>query len=149
MPSPRGGGCMTSAAGSTREPVIAGLGITEMGRVYHRTAQGFAADAVRLAVEDAGLSLAHVDDLLTTTRGSRSVGFGLQFELGLTDLRLLSEVQAYGSSAGAMVQYASMAVASGMVDVVACVFADAPLVEGTGAGAAYSGGRTVPEGFPA
>jgi acetyl-CoA acetyltransferase len=140
---------MTSAAGSGRQPVIAGLGITEMGRVYDRTAQGFAADAVRLAVADAGLALADVDGLLTNTGVSRSVGLGLQFDLGLTDLRLLSEVQAYGSSAGAMVQYASMAVASGMVDVVACVFADAPLVEGTGAGAAYSGGRHVPQGFPA
>ena len=140
---------MTSGAGSARQPVIAGLGITEMGRVYDRTAQGFAADAVRLAVEDAGLTLAQVDGLLTNTGVSRSVGLGLQFDLGLTDLRLLSEVQAYGSSAGAMVQYASMAVASGMVDVVACVFADAPLVAGTGAGAAYSGGRTVPQGFPA
>jgi acetyl-CoA acetyltransferase len=48
-----------------------------------------------------------------------------------------------------MVQYASMAVAAGLADVVACVFADAPLVEGTGAGAAYAGGRSLPEGFPA
>lgn len=140
---------MTIGSAEARQPVIAGLGITEMGRVYGRTAQGFAADAVRLAVEDAGLDLSDVDGLLTNAGVTRGVGLGLQFELGLTDLRMLSEVQAYGSSAGAMVQYASMAVASGMVDVVACVFADAPLVEGTGAGAAYSGGRNVPAGFGA
>jgi len=38
-----------------RRPVIAGLGMTELGRVYGRTSEQFAADAVRLAVADAGL----------------------------------------------------------------------------------------------
>ncbi|WP_062357726.1 thiolase family protein [Herbidospora yilanensis] len=124
--------------------VIAGLGITEMGKVYGRTAPEFAADAVRLAVDDAGLALADVDGLLTNTGITGDVGLGLQRDLGLRDLRLLSEVQAYGSSAGAMVQYAAMAVMSGMASVVACVFADAPLKEpGAGAGAAYAGLTTT------
>jgi len=117
---------------------IAGLGITEMGKVYDRTAAGFAADAVRLAVADAGLQMSDVDGLLTNAGLSGTVGLGLQRELGLRDLRLLSEIQAYGSSAGAMVQYASMAVASGMADVVACVFADAPLRDKVSGGAAYA-----------
>jgi len=61
----------------------------------------------------------------------------LQRDLELADLRLLSEMQAYGSTAGAMVQVASMAVQAGMADVVACVWADAPLRQGRSAGAAY------------
>ncbi|MEV5409886.1 thiolase family protein [Thermopolyspora sp. NPDC052614] len=131
-----------------RAPVIAGLGITEMGKVYGRTAPEFAAEAVRLAAADAGLDLRQVDGLLTNTGLSGDVGLGLQRDLGLRELRLLSEVQAYGSSAGAMVQYAAMAVASGMADVVACVFADAPLKDpSSGAGAAYAGAGRVPSGW--
>ncbi|MGW0808985.1 thiolase family protein [Nonomuraea sp. NPDC002799] len=123
-----------------RAPVIAGLGITEMGKVYGRTAPEFAADAVRRAVTDAGLALHDVDGLLTNTGLTGDVGLGLQRDLGLRHLRLLSEVQAYGSSAGAMVQYAAMAVQSGMADVVACVFADAPLKDkAAGGGSAYAG----------
>ena len=34
---------------------IAGLGITEMGKVYGRTATDFAAEAIALALDDAGL----------------------------------------------------------------------------------------------
>src|SRR5450755_2727211 len=43
-----------------RDPVIAGLGMTEIGRVYGRTAAQFAAEAVRLAAADAGLALGDI-----------------------------------------------------------------------------------------
>ncbi|MDI2129890.1 thiolase C-terminal domain-containing protein [Yinghuangia seranimata] len=134
-----------------RAPVIAGLGITELGNVYGRTSADFAADAVRRAVADAGLALGDVDGLLTNTGLAADLTLGLARDMGLRDLRLLSEVQAFGSSAGAMVQYASMAVASGMADVVACVFADAPLREpGAGSAGAYAGtGRRLTQGWRA
>ena len=133
-----------------RKPVIAGLGITEMSRrVYGQTSAQFAADAVRLAAEDAGLVLGDIDGLLTNTGLTRDVGLGLANDLAFRDLRLLSEVQAYGSSAGAMIQYAAMAVDSGMADVVACVFGDAPIQEGGGTGDAYSGAGRAPSGFSA
>jgi acetyl-CoA acetyltransferase len=122
-----------------RAAAIAGLGLTELGRVYGRTAAQFAADAVRLAVADAGLTLADVDGLLTSSGVTGGVGLGLQRDLELTDLRLLSEMQAFGSTAGAMVQVASMAVEAGMADVVACVWADAPLRQGRPTGASYGG----------
>ena len=51
---------MTSAA-------IAGLGITELGKVYGRSATDLAADAVRLAAEDAGLPLSAIDGLLISS----------------------------------------------------------------------------------
>ncbi|WP_433502165.1 thiolase family protein [Pseudonocardia halophobica] len=135
---------------SHRRPVVAGLGITDMTRrIYGRTAAQFAVDAVRLALDDAGLALGDVNGLLTNAGITRGIGLSLQKDLGLRDLRLLSEIQAYGSSAGAMVQYASMAVESGMVDVVVCVFADAPLQEGGGTGDAYASSRATPAGFAA
>lgn len=125
----------------SRRPVIAGLGLTEMGAIYGRNAASFAREAIRLAVADAGLQLGEVDGLLTSSGTSGGVGLGLQRELGLRDLKLLSEMQGYGSTAGSMVQFASMAVKSGMAEVVVCVFADAPLRPGRSAGDVYGARR--------
>ena len=120
--------------------------MTELGKVYGRTPAQFAAAAVRLAAADAGLELARVDGLLTSSGVSGGISIDLQRDLGLTDLRLLSHMQAYGSTAGAMVQFASMAVQSGMASAVACVFADSPLKPERRAGAAY-GTRRAPAGW--
>jgi acetyl-CoA acetyltransferase len=131
-----------------RRPVIAGLGLTELGRVYGRSATDWAMEAVRLAVADAGLELSDVGGLLTSSGMAGGVGLGLQRDLDLVDLRLLSEMQAYGSTAAGMVQVASMAVEAGMAEVVACVFADSPLQPGRATGDAYRGGqRAVPTGW--
>ena len=120
-----------------RDPVIAGLGITDIGRVYDRTAPQFAADAVRLAAADAGLGLSEIDGLLVSSGLSNDVKLDLQRQLGLRDLKLLSELQGFGSTAGSMVSFAAAMVRSGAADVVACVHADAPLVENKAASAAY------------
>jgi acetyl-CoA acetyltransferase len=111
--------------------------MTQLGKVYGRTAGQFAADAVRLAVADAGVALADVDGLLTSSGVTGGISIDLQRDLGLTDLRLLSHLQAYGSTAGAIVQFASMAVTSGLASVVACVFADSPLQPDRGSSAIY------------
>jgi acetyl-CoA acetyltransferase len=126
---------------------IAGLGITEMGKVYGRSAADFAADAIVRACRDAGLALTDLDGLLTNSGLTPGPGLPLSRELGLRDLRLLSEVQGYGSSAGAMVSIAAMAVESGSADVIACVFADAPLKSGAGSGAAYENAAPRAAGF--
>jgi acetyl-CoA acetyltransferase len=120
--------------------------MTDLGKVYGRTPAGFAADAVRRAAADAGLRLADIDGLLTSSGVSGGVSVDLQRDLGLTDLRLLTHLQSYGSTAVAMVQVASMAVQSGTASVVACVFADSPLQPERGAGAAY-GTRRAPAGW--
>ncbi len=135
---------MSARAG--RRAAIAGLGITEVGKVYGRSSKEFAADAVRLAAADAGLAVSDIDGLLVSAGVTRGVSIGLQQTLGLTDLALLSEMQAYGATAGAMVTTACMAVESGMAEVVACVFGDAPLTQGRRTGAAY-GGRSTPAGW--
>jgi acetyl-CoA acetyltransferase len=122
-----------------RATAIAGLGMTEMGRVYGRTATQFAADAVRAAAADAGLSLAEIDGLLISGRGVGGIDTTLANHLGLTELNLLSSLTAYGSTAGAMVMLASMAIRAGTARAVACVFADAPLAEGVGAASSYAG----------
>ncbi len=126
--------------------MIAGLGMTDLGKVYGRTPAGFAADAVRRAAADAGLRLADVDGLITSSGVTGGVSVDLQRDLGLTDLRLLTHMQSYGSTAAAMVQVASLAVMSGTASVVACVFADSPLQPERGAGAVY-GTRRAPAGW--
>jgi acetyl-CoA acetyltransferase len=126
--------------------VIAGLGMTALGKVYGQSSAQFAADAVRLAAADAGLRLGDIDGLLTSSGVTGGISIDLQRDLGLTDLRLLSHMQAYGSTAGAMVQFASLAVMSGMASVVACVFADSPLRPERGASAIY-GSRHAPAGW--
>ncbi len=117
--------------------------MTELGPVYGRSATSFAGDAVRLAVADAGLTLADLDGLLTSSGTSGGVGLGLQRDLELHDLALLSEMQGYGSTAAGMVQLAAMAIQAGMAEVVACVFADAPLRPGRSAGDVYNRPRAA------
>ena len=126
---------------------IAGIGITPMGRIYGKTAAGFARDAVQLAVADAGLTMADIDGLLINSPGD--LNLQLQRGLGLHNTKLLAEYQGYGSSAGGMIQYAGLAVDAGLADVVVCVFADAPLKEGVGAGTAYGARRPQLKGFGA
>jgi acetyl-CoA acetyltransferase len=138
-------GPVTAASG--RRPVIAGLGMTQLGKVFGLRSLDFAAQAVRLAAADAGLRLADIDGLLTSSGVTPGPGLSLGRMLGLTGLRLSCEMQAFGATAGAMVQYASMAVMTGMAETVACVFADAPLREGRTAGGAYDGSRWAPEGW--
>ena len=109
---------------------IAGLGITEMGKVYGRTASDFAGEAIALALEDAGLEAGEVDGLLINANQSTEMVPTLQFSLGLTDLTLVNVMSAFGSTAGTMLQYAAHAIATGQASVVACLYADAPLTEG-------------------
>lgn len=131
---------------SAQRGVIAGLGITEMGKVYGKNAEEFGVEAVRLAAQDAGLQISQIDGLLINAGVTRELGLNLAQAIGLEDLAMIAEVQQYGSSAAAMVQYAKFAVENGLATTVACVFADAPLKEGVSTGAAYSG-RRVPEGW--
>lgn len=122
---------------------ITGLGMTPMGRVFGKSATELAADAVRLAIADSGLRKDEIDGLLTnagvTGTSGHGIGLPLQNYLGLADLRLLNHMNAAGSTAAQMVQYASLAIAAGMANNVVCVFADTPLREGGSSGEAYGG----------
>ncbi|MFC0042041.1 thiolase family protein [Actinomadura rayongensis] len=116
---------------------IAGLGMTELGKVFGRSPRRLAADAVRLAAADAGLDLADLDGLVVSHGLGGSPGIELAETLGLRDLRLLTTMDSFGATAGAMVSYAAMSVLSGAATTVACVFADAPLQPQQSSGAAY------------
>ncbi|MEP7216829.1 MAG: thiolase family protein [Anaerolineaceae bacterium] len=134
---------------------ITGLGITPMGRIYGQTTAELAADAVRAAIADSGLVKNEIDGLLINAGITGTTGggltLGLQNYLGLENLRLMNHMNAAGSTAAQMVQYATMAIAAGMANNVICVFADAPLKENTSAGAAYGAAArnpSRPKGMP-
>jgi len=113
-----------------------------MGKVYGRTVSDFAGEAIALALEDAGLQARDVDGLLINGNQSAEMAPRLQFALGLMDLTLVNEMSAFGSTAGTMLQYAAHAIQSGQAHVVACVYADAPLREGSSISqSGYSGKR--------
>ncbi|MHB8695759.1 MAG: thiolase family protein [Solirubrobacteraceae bacterium] len=131
----------------TASAAISGLGLTEMGKVYGRTPADFAAEAVALALEDAGLEAHDLDGLLINANQSPEMGPGLQFSLGLLDLTLLAGVNSFGATAGVMLQIAANAVANGQCRAVACVYADAPLAQGRSGSAAYNGRRFDAPGF--
>ena len=105
---------------------ICGLGVTEVGRVYDRTTTDFAAEAVPLALEDAGLGKRELDGLLVAAGISGGPDLSLALALGLPELRVYTQMNAFGSTAAQIVQYAALAVADGLARHVACVFADAP-----------------------
>ncbi len=115
---------------------IAGLGMTPMGHVYDFDAMGFAIEAVRLALDDAGLKPSDLDGLLVQPGVAwREAAGGLSWMantemqelMGLRDLRLIATMNLGGATAGAMVAYAAQSIANGMANAVACVFADDPL----------------------
>jgi acetyl-CoA acetyltransferase len=130
---------------------IVGLGITAQGKVYDFNHVGFASEAVRLALLDAGLTRGDLDGLLVNPGLSWGdmgmAAFQLQQAIGLRNLRLSAGMSSGGATAGTMIQYAAQAIHDGLCHTVACVFSDAPLKPPTPApergssAAAYAFGR--------
>ncbi len=120
---------------------IAGLGMTEIGKVYGRSSTSVAAEAVRRAAADAGLSMSAIDGLLISSGNKQDVGIQLANMLSTGPLDVLATMNAYGATAGIMVATAAKAIAEGAATTVACVFADAPLKPKESAGAAYGSPR--------
>jgi acetyl-CoA acetyltransferase len=100
---------------------IAGIGETRYWKAggADRSEFELACEAVRRAVEDAGLSLADVDGL-SVYSGERSEPTDVAQALGLSALRYVSLYPGGGNSACAVVHHAALAVAAGSADVVVC-----------------------------
>jgi acetyl-CoA acetyltransferase len=125
---------------------IVGLGVTPMGKIYGRRSIDFAAEAIALALEDAGLEKSDVDGLLINANIPQDMDPRSQMALGFENLTLINVMNGYGSTAGAMMQYACMAIREGLAKTVVLVYADAPLTPSRGAGASYSGPHRFPLG---
>jgi acetyl-CoA acetyltransferase len=124
-----------SMSGAT---AIVGLGITDVGQVYGRTVTDFAVDAAQRALADCGLTASDIDGIITSYGMSGEFG-SVPASLGIRDLGLNVNMYALGATASAAIQYASMAINTGMAKTVLYVHADCPLAEpGVSSGAAYA-----------
>lgn len=116
---------------------LAGLGMTSLGKHYGHSSTALAAEAVRKALADAGLALSDLDGLFVSAGIRQDVGVGLAAVLGLTELNLLTQLNAFGATAGVMIAQATQAIAAGAATTVACVFADTPLKPKQSSGSAW------------
>jgi acetyl-CoA acetyltransferase len=127
---------------------IVGLGLSEIGKVYGRSATSFALEAIDRALDDAGLKKEQLDGLLMQS-GISQPGIGLQLQNhgAFRNLRLVNHMNAMGATPASMVQFATMAIQNGMASCVACVFADAPMQDPaarSSAGMNAARGRAAP-----
>lgn len=113
---------------------IAGVGASRQGTLPGEDDLSLATEAFRNALDDAGLTKDDVDGLLTmpgtTTPDPAKHYLRLGEHLGLNP-KIAGSLSMGGATAGALVQNAAMAVATGMADVVACVFGDAAKTGGS------------------
>ncbi|MFF8957620.1 lipid-transfer protein [Streptomyces sp. NPDC014894] len=98
---------------------VAGIGATEFSKDSGRSELALAVESVRAALDDAGLSPADVDGLVTFTMDT-SPEITVARAAGIGELSFFSRVHYGGGAACATVQQAALAVASGVADVVVC-----------------------------
>jgi acetyl-CoA acetyltransferase len=96
---------------------IVGIGATEFSKESGRSELQLSVEAVQHALADCGLTVADVDGLTTFTMDTSSE-IALARELGIEELRFFSRINFGGGAACATVQQATMAVATGVADVV-------------------------------
>ncbi|MFG3304840.1 lipid-transfer protein [Streptomyces wuyuanensis] len=98
---------------------VVGIGATEFSKDSGRSELKLAVEAVRAAIDDAGLSPADVDGMVTFTMDTNPEITVAQ-AAGIGDLSFFSRVHYGGGAACATVQQAALAVAAGVAEVVVC-----------------------------
>ena len=98
---------------------IAGIGATEFSKDSGRSELRLAVEAVRAALDDAGLTPADVDGMVTFTMDT-SPEITVAQAAGIGELSFFSRVHYGGGAACATVQQAALAVAAGVAEVVIC-----------------------------
>ena len=124
---------MTDALGA-----VVGLGMSPVSRNNIGTTRDLAVLAARNAIRDAGFLPGDVDGLLLNRSPSapvKDLPMSILADLGLEDLGVLACIDAEGTSAIQMIEYACMSIRSGAAKAIVCIFSDARLSGGGGAGA--------------
>ncbi|MFI1334363.1 lipid-transfer protein [Streptomyces sp. NPDC020845] len=98
---------------------VVGIGATEFSKDSGRSELKLAVEAVQTALDDAGLTPADVDGLVTFTMDT-SPEITVAQACGIGELSFFSRVHYGGGAACATVQQAALAVATGVADVVVC-----------------------------
>ncbi|MCA1834298.1 MAG: thiolase family protein [Actinomycetota bacterium] len=105
---------------------IAGVGTTQFGKLPGSTAWGLQAEAVRLALEDAGLTKDDVDGLFTEPQFNEPLllhGHVIGRMLGMKP-NFLSTQSLGGATAIALIQHAAMAIEERLCEVAVCLFGE-------------------------
>ncbi|WP_055620975.1 lipid-transfer protein [Streptomyces sp. JHA19] len=98
---------------------VAGIGATEFSKDSGRSELRLAVEAVRAALDDAGLTPGDVDGVVTFTMDT-SPEITVAQACGMGDLSFFSRVHYGGGAACATVLQAALAVAAGVAEVVVC-----------------------------
>lgn len=110
-----------------RKAAIAGVGASRQGKLPGETPMSLLSEAFVAALDDAGIAKDEVDGLLTMPGTTSPEGpkhyLAVGEHLGINP-QFTGSMSMGGATAGALVQLAAMAVATGMASVVACVFGD-------------------------
>jgi acetyl-CoA acetyltransferase len=98
---------------------IVGIGQTEFSKESGRTELQLACEAVKAALDDAGLAPSDVNGLITFTMDS-SEEIDIARNLGIPSLSVFTRVPYGGGAAAGTVMQAAIATAAGAADVVVC-----------------------------
>ena len=117
---------------------IVGVGNTNFGAMYRdldpeRTSYELAADALKAAIDDAGIEKDDIDGLICVRTPSYA---RMADVVGLHHLRLVNALEGSGRMAGVALQYAVMAIVTGQAETVAIVYGN----NGRSVGERYGGG---------
>ena len=110
---------MSTNGGLAGRAAIAGIGATEFSKDSGRTELRMATEAVKAALDDAGLAPADVDGMVTFTMDSNDE-IEIARSVGIGDLTFFSRIHHGGGAACGTVHQAAMAVATGAAEVVVC-----------------------------
>ena len=108
---------MPDAGELSGKAAIVGIGATDFSKDSGRSELRLAAEAVLDALDDAGLSPADVDGLITFTMDTNTE-IAVARATGIGELKFFSKIHYGGGAACATVQQAAMAVATGVADCV-------------------------------
>ncbi len=103
----------------SKRAAIAGIGQTEFSKDSGRSELQLACEAVKAALNDAGLRPSDVDGLVTFTLDNNEEA-EVARSVGIPKLSFFSRVPYGGGASAAVVMQAAMAVATGVADVVVC-----------------------------
>lgn len=112
-----------SSSVTTPDVAIVGVGQTDYRKLYEergvrRDANGLAAEALRLALDDAGLDKSEIDGIFASRVGYNRIAD----VLGVHRPRFVQELEGSGRMSGVALQNAVSLIATGAADVVACVY---------------------------
>lgn len=116
---------------------IVGAGLTELGKIPGRSAMSFTLEAMKIAIEDAGLTRDDVDGVLVLSpvRMGEMHGWAARaaalMEISTT---FTTTMDIGGATPIGMIQTAAMAIEAGMCNVVVCAFGNQNSPQGSSMG---------------